>query len=467
MENYLKVTNLNQTRGRKNRAKTIDVIDYDKNFGQDQETINHVTDLRNQIEAKETEVVRLREALERDNEVDMLKIPDELKKLQRAFDQVQKMCAERMAPYKTQFDKSTSLYEGRLSYMDTMEEIAKERSEFVQKMNYKADDTIARLDDPEVKPIDENPIYPLSHEAGQLETEIASLQRNAKLNSFSEKQLKKLNDEIQRNLKDADFDEKKEERRVENAKQDIAVRCSRPKPKTNITQEYIDSQKKLTMDTLFLTEVNNAIKFYNAESQKLSSQNRVQNETLSNLREEFLNLQRYLPGEDGTFADKNEMARTGITTKQIENDQLALKIAIEKGKLKVEKSRLDSLQERLKSFPASIKANQDSLQKLKNKRKEVELDLENSNAALAELLSQQKFYEDQRDMMKNRITEQQEKTRAILERTKKLKLILKKQQMIIALNDELYNLKKMNLERVAGTVSNLIKINEEINEFDE
>ncbi|OHT16309.1 hypothetical protein TRFO_13324 [Tritrichomonas foetus] len=420
--------------------------------------------MRDQIEAKEAEVVRLREALERDNEVDMSKVPDELKRLQRAFDQVQRICAERIAPIQNEFNKQASKHEAKQQYMDAMEEIAKERFEFLHKMNNKADDTTARLEDPVVKPVEETPIFPLSKEAGQLETELANLHRNSLLDSYSEKQFKKLNDEIQRNMKDAEFEEKKEERRVDTAKKDIAVRCNRPKP-PKITQEWIDAQKNLTKNQIFLTEVNNAIKLFNDEAQKLVSQNRIQNDKLSTLRDEFASLQRFLPGEDGAFHDKDSMSRSEMTTKSMENDKLNMKLLVQKGKYKIEKSRLESIQEKLKTFPPTIKASQDSLQKTKNRRKEVEIDVENSNLARAELLSHQIFLEDQRNLMKERIAEQRDKLRATYERTKKLKLILKKQQMIIALNDELYALKKMNLERVAGTVSNLLKINSDIDQF--
>ena len=357
----------------------IDVVDYESLYSKDPDTVNKVSELRDQIEAKEAEVVRLREHLERDNEVDMTQFSEELKRLQKAFDIVQKMCAEKIAPIQNEYNERSSKLEAKQKYMESMEEIAKERLDFLQLMNNKIDDTTAKLEDPVVKPVEEVVILPLTKEAAKLETDLANMMRNGQLDAYSEKQLGKLNDEIQRNVKDSEYDEKKQERRIDTAKQDISVRYSKPKP-PKITQEWINANKVLNKNTLFLTEINNAIKLYNDEAKKLSSQNRADNDKLSSLRDEFASLQRFLPGDDGIFHDKGSLARAEMTKKEIENDKLNMKLLIAKGKYKVDKNRLESLQEKLKTFPSAIKANQESLQKAKNKRNEIENDLEKSNA---------------------------------------------------------------------------------------
>ena len=463
MENLLTVTNLNKSQ-RKNRAKTIDVIDYDRTFGQDQETINQVTELRNQIEQKEKDVVSLREALERDTEVDMTKYPEELKKLQAAFDQVQKTCAERIAPYLEELNQITSEYEGRQHYMESMNDIAQERMTFVQRINRKMDEIQAKLDNPDVDSVDEKKLIPKSLEVVQLESEYAALHRKTELDNYTEKHLKKLNDDIERDIKDADFEEKKEERRLNNVKEDISVRTSKPKPKPKVDQEWINSQKKSAMIQFYITEVNNAIQYFSNEERKISSQNDQQRAKLRQLTEDFLTLQRFLPGENGVFTDKDETERSDITGRLIEADKLVLKVKIAKGKLNIETEKLKWIEKKLKKFPDDIKAEQGRLEKEKNRRKEVETDLQNAQSALAETLSQNDFLQGQKDLMNDRLTEQKAKLEQIYKETKEKEEELEKQKMIMALNEAMYNLKKMNLPRVSNSVQHLIDIKDKISQ---
>lgn len=438
---------------------TIELTDFDTTVARDQAAINQVTEMRDQIERKEAEVARLREQLERDNEVDMSKAPEELKRLQAAFDQVQKICAAKLAPIEEKLRKCQAKCEAKEHYCAQMSAIANERVSALTDLNAQTDRTTAALDDPAVHPIDECGLKPLISEGVKVQSDVGSVQRNASLDGYSEKQMAKLNEDLRRALADAIDLEEKAKRRVATAQKDIEVRCARPKVVT-IDDEWVRETKKMNMTSLLLQEANNAIRLFNDEVARIANENRSHNEQVARLREELIALERYIPGGNNDTS-KND-ARSEMTIKAANDDFLKQKLMVAKNKLKVARSRLASLQNKLNEQPAVLEDRKRALEQAKGLRVQADDALEETQTVRSDLVSQREFMEDQREILRQRITAQREQLKEIKENTKKLKLIYRKQQMVISLNEEMMALKKTNLGRVAGIVSNLLKINSEI-----
>ena len=94
------------------KNKNIEKYDYETTI-RDQEAINLVAELRAKIDAKEAEMTRLREALQRDDEVSFPEMLDKLKKLQLAFENVQRMCLNKITPIELEYNRVCAQLEGK------------------------------------------------------------------------------------------------------------------------------------------------------------------------------------------------------------------------------------------------------------------------------------------------------------------------------------------------------------------
>lgn len=440
--------------------RTIELTNFEATGARDQEAITQVSEMREQIEKKEAEVARLREQLERDNEVDMTKAPEELKRLQAAFDQVQKMCAARLAPFEEELKKYQAKLDGKHQYMRAMDEVAKERVDSLEPLRQLTEKTTMQLDDPKVNPIDEAPLKPLIVDGVAVQTKVDAHQRTALLDGYTEKQMEKLNEEVRRAVKDASEKEGREKRRAETARKDIEVRCKKPRV-VLIDDEWVDANKRLNLDLLKLQEVNSGIKIFNDEIAKLSSENRDHNAAIAQAREELIDLEKYIPVV-GT-KDENNEGRSEMVKMIAENEILKLNLMIAKSKLKVDKSRLASLQDKLNKQPATLEEKDKNLEKVRGLRVQADDVLDQSQTVRADLMSQKEFLTDQKEALRARIEEGKQKLRAVSDETAKLEAILKRQKLMIALHEEMMALRKTNLGRVAGIVSKLLEINSEMN----
>ena len=459
-DDMLHVTSLSTTPTRRRMPRTVELANFETTGARDQEAITQVSEMREQIERKEAEVARLREQLERDNEVDMSKAPEELKRLQAAFDKVQKMCAARLAPVEDELKKYQAKLEGKQRYMQAMSRVAKERVDSVEPLRQLTEKTTMELDDPKVSPIDESPLKPLIVDGVSVQTNVDTHQRTAMLDGYTEKQMEKLNEEVKRALKDATDKEGKEKRRVETARKDIEVRCKKPKV-VLIDDEWVDANKQLSLNLLKLQEVNHGIKIFNEEIAKLSAENRDHNTAISQAREQLIDLEKYIP-VIGSKDDGSE-ARGEMVKMIAENECLKLQVMIAKSKLKVDKSRLTSLEDKLNKQPAVLEEKNKALEKVRALRVQADDVLDQSQVVRSDLMSRKEFLEDQKEAMSARIKDGKERLRQISEETAKLEAILKRQKLMIALHEEMMALRKTNLGRVAGIVSNLLQINSEMN----
>ena len=74
-------------------------------------------------------VARLREDLKRNNEISFPETVEKLKKLQSAFDKVQKMCLQKINPVEYEYNNACARLEGKNWLMETYEKESKEMKE--------------------------------------------------------------------------------------------------------------------------------------------------------------------------------------------------------------------------------------------------------------------------------------------------------------------------------------------------
>ncbi|KAH0787951.1 hypothetical protein GPJ56_008159 [Histomonas meleagridis] len=449
---------MNPTRTKTQLNKTVDFVDYNTTNNND-ESLAYVSYLQDQIEMKESEVTRYRESLGRNDETDMSHAPTELKKLQSAFEQVQKECAAKLSPYEDIYHQKDSVFEGKQNYIDTFTKLSQQKLDSLQSLSQKVDEIIASTIDPPVK-INDSQLEPLISNILKIQSDLDSASRSLNLDSYSAGELKNLNDELSKQLKDKLMQKQKSNRRIETLKKDIELKTSNNKPPT-IDNEWVSYQQKLQFNTILLRECNSTIKNLNKEIETITKLNLKFNSDISKLREELIELNKFLPNENFSSPIQN------FNDASNDYEISIVKLYNSKAKQKVEKTKLYSLQKKLKEIMVKLKEKEKSLEKTKVKQKMAETELEESQKETGEFISEKKFLQNQRDYMKEQINKSKEELKQIKEKTKKLKLILKKQKMIIMLNEEFHAFKNMNLTKVSDTVSNLLKINGEIDKLED
>lgn len=449
------------TRSRRKEPKTIIHADFDTTLARDQAALDHVGELRDQIELKEAEIARLREALERETEIDESKAPEELRRLQAAFDRCQRDCHEKLRPVQLELEKVTSKLHGKKRFVEAMTEMAQERRDASKLLTSATDTSAHNLDDPSVAPVDESRLRVIVQEGVKVQTDFDTRRFRSGFDTHSEQQLTKLNEELQRLLTDAIANEERSHRRRDTAERDIEVRCARPKV-ILIDDDWVSASKMLSHDILILKDINNGIKMFNEEVGRLGSENRAINDKIADLREELISLEKYMPGQGMSGNDP----RFEMTRLIVENEILEAKIKVAQGKLKINREELATLRERLEKIPRTVEARKAAVDEAKRNRQQAEEQLDRVQAIGADLISQKVFARDEKETLAKRLADARQILQQIHEQTKKYKLILKKQKLIISLRDEMMALRKMNLHRVAGTVETLLKINADIDKFD-
>jgi hypothetical protein len=285
---------------------------------------------------------------------------------------------------------------------------------------------MANLNDPEVNPINELRLKPLLQEAVKIQRDFDGLHLGTGFNTVFQTRLSKFNEDIQREFNDAIADEERSKR------------------------ETSDGSKRYR-SSLCASKVG-----------KLASENRDCNDKIATLQEDLIALERFLPGENSHLGQN---ARFESTQLEVENEILQMRILVAKEKLQTENERLGQIQGMLKRMPLELEKQQTTLEAAKRDRKGIDETLENTHAIRANLLSEQEFLLDKKKVLEKRILDGKTEINKMKVERKKQKLILKKQELMIALSEEMAALRKMNLQRVAGKVQTLLKINSEIDEF--
>ena len=167
-----------------------------------------------------------------------------------------------------------------------------------------------------------------------------------------------------------------------------------------------------------------------------------------------------MPNSDGNGSGN----RAELTKDQIDIDADKARIEALNAKIKTQKGRLKPLKNKLEELPPKIQSEQKKLESLQAKNQQVEQDLATIQTKRSELMSEKMFGEDQYTTMLERVDEQSKRLAEITKRTEIAEETLRKQMIIMKLNDEMNNLKTMDFNRFTSVVSNLLTIQKEIEE---
>jgi hypothetical protein len=183
--------------GRRQARQTIDHR-YFESLSPSQEAVNVVQELRDRIEQKEAEILRLREALQRDDVIDITQTSAQLKELQITFDRVQKMCADRLDPVESEYNSVIAHLQGCRTYMDTLANACSERRKYLDRLSGYVKSTATDLHDPSVYENSEKSLESEAQRGSLAQFDLDRMKRSHSLELFAEKQLLKLNENLER-----------------------------------------------------------------------------------------------------------------------------------------------------------------------------------------------------------------------------------------------------------------------------
>ena len=444
------------------KNKNIEKYDYETTI-RDQEAINLVAELRAKIDAKEAEMTRLREALQRDDEVSFPEMLDKLKKLQLAFENVQRMCLNKITPIELEYNRVCAQLEGKNNQITSLGKEAGERIQSIDRINKQACDAIAKLDDPKVNFVNEEPLYPIYGNLLLANFDLDCCKRSIAFTAAKETKYTSLNDSLKRLFDDAIDREKKAERKHNTAQKDLDVRGNKNKKTVQITKEYLAAQKLYEKNLIKLENQKGQIKFLKENVKNLTNENRNRVEILHNLTEEFYKLEKYLPNEENHgMLSKDDSLRAKLAVAEINRDNSQVEALIAKNKLKFNQQLLSEIQKKLVDIQNILEKHKQALQQRKNGRKLAEENLKKAHELRSDLLSEKEFLEEQKQLLHLRISEHEKKLDKIRKKTEALELTYKRQMTIKEYNIQRNNLKNCNLQHVANTVEAMLRIHDNI-----
>ena len=432
--------------------------DFDTTLPTTQEARDLVKEMRQEIEAKEVQLNKLREMLARQDETDITQAQAELNRLQGAFEIVSKECAEKLRPVQNAYNQQLAVLEGKKQFCQSLETTATERKKYLEALKEKTNTTMFNLEDPKVPDVSEKSLYPAIKTFAGLQSEVGSLKRNATLEKYTQSEMNKLNDALKRILKQATEEQKMAELNLNSAKEGMAVIRVAPKVEPVVDDDWIEAKRKFEFNQILLAEHTQSLARLNEQARKIEQSNRELVEESRKIREELIILNRYMPENDSTQANtRNELSR-----EQIEIDTGKARIEQLNAKIKTEKGRLKPLTSKLEELPPRIESEKKKLESLQKKRQQVEEDLLKVMTRRSELLSEKQFGEDQYTTMLERIDQQTKRLAEIERRIAAAQETLKKQLVIMKLNDEMNNLKTMDFTRFTSIVSNVLAVQDEV-----
>jgi hypothetical protein len=460
-EPAMTVTSLNPSPRRRAALKTIEHRTFESTIPENQEAINLVGELRSAIEEKEAEIYRLREALQRDDFVDLTKIPGKLRDLQTAFDQIQKICADRIRPVEFQFHDILSVLAGRQFYMKTMTDAVSERAAFARALERCIEGTTADLHDPMVHEVWESCVRDFYQSDGVIESDIDRFRRAISIDKFAEKQLLKMNELLQRQFSDAEMREQKSHRKMLTARKDLDVRCS-IKSKQTLDENYFRLRKNMEKLTLDVNREKNYNAMLRRDTNDITDSNRSLVEEIAQMTEEYIQLQMNLPDETNERVSKPDSLRNHLQIAEVERDTLQLQVLVAKSKLKIHQQKLSAVEEKLAQAPDILAESEEQLQNVQAQREAAERALVKMQTDESERMSQRVFLLDQKKLLMERITEHRARLLKLRKRQAKLELIYRRQLLVRDFNARRSDLENCNLQHTAGVISAMLEIREEM-----
>lgn len=455
------VRNVNPGQGRKRARKTIERRGGESTLPQTSEAINMVAELQDRIETNEVEVVRLREALQRDDEVDIRQASDQLRELQSAFDRAEEICRERSFPVELKLQKAVSGVEGRLRCVKVYAREARERQKFIEVMRDAISRTMAVLHDPTVHQTNESVLDGLTDDSTCVKNDIDNDARALSAEVFAGKQLAKLNDSLMRRVTEVNGEEEKAQRRRATAKQDLDVRCEQKK-KMVIDATYLKLLKgmeKLELDLDHMKQFNCILV---NDAKRLTDSNRQMVEEIARLNEELIEMGKYLPNDDRNQVGKPGTIRNMLAEAETKRDQLRMQAQISKWKLAIDQKRVQTAEQKIAEMPAVTERTQNQRDVGNQQRDQAETALNRIQHVRSELMSEKVFRLDEQQLLTDRLNSHREKLAQVQKRTQQMELLLKRQVLTREFNTKKHNLRNCNLEHVAQLVSSMLGLHGEI-----
>jgi chromosome segregation ATPase len=426
-----------------------------------EEAINLVNELRQRIDAKESEIAHLREIMQQSEILDIDEASKQLSKLQSSFDQVRKLCADRLRPVELEFNKSVASVAGRRSFIEAVNASCAERRAFSDKLAEFLSKTTSELRDVQVRPITEAKISAFLQDLYLLQTDVEKLKRETSLGSFAEKSLFRLNEALQRQFADAQEREQKAERRARTARKDLEVRCETKKYQP-LNEEYLAELKESEKLALDLQRAKKCAQLLRDDVIALTTENRNLVDATARRAEELIDLEKYLPDASGSVLSREGQLRNLLCAAEIERDGLQVTQFVIRNKCKMAQQRLQTIQSKLEELPEGLKKRQNDLAQCGERRDRGQEELEGNQAERAELMSQKEFLSDQIKAMDERLKEQRAVLQKLQGKTQKLEVVLRKQMLIRQFNEQKDSLRNCNLKHVAEIVESVLELHGEI-----
>jgi hypothetical protein len=422
------------------------------------ETRVKVTDLQRQIEAKEAELLRMKEALARNDATCTSAAQIELNRLQAAFDQVSKLADAKLQPVVANMQKTQARLESRKFRMKMFHRAAKERDHSLKYIQQRVNQITADLESPEVPETDESPIHALIQENQKAQNEFQRTHRAKQLRTYTGKTFEHINEILGKQLAELRDLETRAIRRAESVRQETELRVNRP-------QQVIDDDWVLarhTMDKLriMLEDAKRSVKFLNDTAEQLANSNRRVHDELGVAKDELARLRKFQPTATHCEPSKKTdgVSRGDLTVLEIHRDAEEVVLMTARIKTQALKSSLEKLRAKVNEMPELEKEHEEQLEQAKIERENAEKAYDQAVELRAELLARKLFAEQEAQLLQERVQKQVDILERIKLDTQEAHETLEKQKMAMRLNEEMQNLKTMNFDRFATTIANVMQL---------
>jgi chromosome segregation ATPase len=417
-----------------------------------------VTDLQRQIEAKEAELLRMKEALARNDTTCTSAAQIELNRLQAAFDQVSKLSDAKLQPVVANVQKTQARLESRKFRMKMFHRAAKERDRSLKYMQQRIDQITADLESPEVPESDESAILALILENQKAQNEFQCTHRTKQLRTYTEKTFGHINEILTKQLNELRDLETRAIRRAESVRQETEIRVNRPT--LVIDDDWVLARHTMDKLRIMLEDAKRSVKFLNDTAEQLANSNRRVHDELGVTKDELARLRKFMP--NATHVDpskKNDgVSRGDLTSIEIHRDAGEMVLVVARIKTQALKSSLETLRTKVNEMPEAERESEEQLEQAKIERENAEKAYDQAVELRAELLARKLFAEQETQLLSERVDKQMATLEKIKRDTQEAHETLEKQKMAMRLNEELQNLKTMNFDRFAATVANVMAL---------
>lgn len=448
---------ISQTRKNQNVLKKVKFPDQ-----QSDRAKREIIELQNQIEKKSAEISKWKATLGRNDPKDGNSALIELNRLQAAFEHVNNMAKERLEPVKEQLNKTRSEYEAKVFKMEMFKRAAKERDHSLDTIQNRIDTITTELDAPNIRQVDQTPIFTILRETQKKQCDIEETQRDNKIAAFKERSFLMINENITKKLNAQLEMEKHSSRKAKSMQLQHESRINQPEQV--IDEEWILARHKLDKLRLMLEDAKRSVKYLNDTAEQLSNSNRRVAEDLQKSQDELMLLSKYLPGANHEELNKKSdgVSRFDLTVLETHTNSLDLILNVGKMKTKSIKSCLDSLKSKYTELLEIVKKSNENAEQTKFELENSENALAQSQELKAELYARKVFADEEVKLLKERLIEQQNHLESIQKQTEEAKAQIDKQKAIMKMNEEMQSLKAMNFDKFTSTISNVMNMKRKI-----